>query len=54
MWPVKRVIAGPFVKLIEGARFETQSMPLPEMVQMVIELSTLKRITRQKKKALTA
>jgi DNA helicase-2/ATP-dependent DNA helicase PcrA len=31
-----------FIKLIEGARFETQYLPLPEMVQIVIELSTLK------------
>ena len=30
-----------FVKLIEGARFETQNLPLPEMVQVVLELSTL-------------
>jgi DNA helicase-2/ATP-dependent DNA helicase PcrA len=32
---------GNFVKLIEGARFETQSLPLPEMVQVVLDLSTL-------------
>ncbi len=30
-----------FVKLIEGARFETQMMPLPELVQRVLEMSTL-------------
>lgn len=30
-----------FVKLIEGARFETQNLPLPEMVQVVLDLSTL-------------
>lgn len=30
-----------FVRLIEGARFETQHLPLPEMVQVVLELSTL-------------
>lgn len=32
---------GNFVKLIEGARFETQNLPLPEMVQVVLDLSTL-------------
>lgn len=32
---------GNFVKLIESARFETQRLPLPEMVQIVLELSTL-------------
>lgn len=32
---------GAFVKLIEGARFETQQLPLPEMVQVVLERSTL-------------
>ncbi len=32
---------GGFVKLIEGARFETQNLPLPEMVQVVLDLSTL-------------
>ena len=30
-----------FVKLIEGARFETQNLPLPEMVKIVLDLSTL-------------
>jgi len=30
-----------FVKLIEGARFETQQLPLPEMVQIVLEVSSL-------------
>ncbi len=30
-----------FVRLIEGARFETAHLPLPEMVQVVLELSTL-------------
>ena len=30
-----------FVKLIEGARFETQRMPLPGLVQRVLEMSTL-------------
>lgn len=30
-----------FVRLIEGARFETQHLPLPEMVQVVLDLSTL-------------
>lgn len=32
---------GGFVKLIEGVRFETQQLPLPEMVKIVIEASTL-------------
>ncbi|MES2130348.1 MAG: UvrD-helicase domain-containing protein [Pseudomonadota bacterium] len=32
---------GGFVKLIEGVRFETQQMPLPEMVRVVLESSTL-------------
>ncbi|MBC3885512.1 UvrD-helicase domain-containing protein [Undibacterium griseum] len=30
-----------FVRLIESARFETQNLPLPEMVQVVLDLSTL-------------
>ena len=30
-----------FIKLIEGARFETQHLPLPEMVQIVLEASGL-------------
>lgn len=34
-------VLGSFVKLIEGARFETQQLPLPEMVQVVLERSTL-------------
>jgi DNA helicase-2/ATP-dependent DNA helicase PcrA len=32
---------GAFVKLIEGVRFETQQLPLPEMVKIVIDASTL-------------
>jgi DNA helicase-2/ATP-dependent DNA helicase PcrA len=32
---------GSFVKLIEGVRFETQQLPLPEMVRIVIDSSTL-------------
>jgi DNA helicase-2/ATP-dependent DNA helicase PcrA len=32
---------GAFVKLIEGARFEAQHLPLPEMVQVVLDASTL-------------
>ncbi len=32
---------GAFVKLIEGLRFETQQLPLPEMVQVMIEKSGL-------------
>src|SRR5690606_20769690 len=30
-----------FVRLIEGARFETQSMPLQDMVQRVLDMSGL-------------
>ena len=32
---------GAFVKLIEGARFETQNLPLQEMVQVVLDASGL-------------
>jgi DNA helicase II / ATP-dependent DNA helicase PcrA len=32
---------GSFVKLIEAMRFETQQLPLPEMVQVMLEKSTL-------------
>jgi DNA helicase-2/ATP-dependent DNA helicase PcrA len=32
---------GGFVKLIEGARFETQHLPLPKMVQIVLDASGL-------------
>ena len=32
---------GSFVKLIESTRFETQQLPLPELVQIVLERSTL-------------
>ncbi|MDN4037541.1 UvrD-helicase domain-containing protein [Massilia sp. YIM B02443] len=32
---------GGFVKLIESARFETQQLPLPELVRVVLERSTL-------------
>jgi DNA helicase-2/ATP-dependent DNA helicase PcrA len=32
---------GAFVRIIEGARFETQNLPLPEMVQVVLEASGL-------------
>ncbi|QAU35739.1 UvrD-helicase domain-containing protein [Janthinobacterium sp. 17J80-10] len=32
---------GAFVKLIEGARFETQNLPLQEMVQVVLDMSGL-------------
>ena len=32
---------GGFIKLIEAARFETQNLPLPEMVQIVLEKSNL-------------
>ncbi|TXF96338.1 UvrD-helicase domain-containing protein [Massilia arenae] len=34
-------VLGGFVKLIEGARFETQQLPLPELVRVVLERSTL-------------
>ncbi|MES2299824.1 MAG: UvrD-helicase domain-containing protein [Pseudomonadota bacterium] len=34
---------GAFVKLIEGARFETQQLALPEMVQVVLDASGLIR-----------
>jgi DNA helicase-2/ATP-dependent DNA helicase PcrA len=34
---------GAFVKMIEGARFETQHLPLPEMVQIVLDVSGLIR-----------
>jgi DNA helicase-2/ATP-dependent DNA helicase PcrA len=34
-------VLGNFVKLIESARFESQQMPLPEMVRLVLERSTL-------------
>ncbi|MFZ4528896.1 MAG: UvrD-helicase domain-containing protein [Undibacterium curvum] len=30
-----------FVRLIEGARFETQNLPLPEMVRVVLDMSQL-------------
>ncbi|CAN5153297.1 UvrD-helicase domain-containing protein [soil metagenome] len=30
-----------FVKMIEGTRFETQQLPLPEMVKVVLDTSTL-------------
>jgi DNA helicase-2/ATP-dependent DNA helicase PcrA len=32
---------GAFVRMIEGARFETQHLPLPEMVQIVLDMSGL-------------
>jgi DNA helicase II / ATP-dependent DNA helicase PcrA len=32
---------GAFVKLVEGARFETQQLALPEMVRVVLEMSGL-------------
>jgi len=34
-------VLGGFVKLVEGARFETQQLPLPEMVGVVLERSGL-------------
>jgi DNA helicase-2/ATP-dependent DNA helicase PcrA len=34
-------VLGNFVKLVEGARFETQQLPLPEMVRVVLEVSGL-------------
>jgi DNA helicase-2/ATP-dependent DNA helicase PcrA len=46
---------GGFVKLIEGARFETQQLALPEMVRVVLERSNLlDALRRTKKKAPTA
>jgi hypothetical protein len=44
---------GSFVKLIEGMRFETQQLPLPEMVQVMLEKSTLILHYQGEKKALT-
>jgi DNA helicase II / ATP-dependent DNA helicase PcrA len=32
---------GAFVKLVEGMRFETQNLPLQEMVQVMLEMSSL-------------
>ncbi|OGB20435.1 MAG: DNA helicase II [Burkholderiales bacterium RIFCSPLOWO2_02_FULL_57_36] len=32
---------GAFIKMIEGARFETQQLPLPEMVKVVLDMSGL-------------
>jgi len=32
---------GGFVKLVEGMRFETQNLPLQEMVQVMLDMSTL-------------
>lgn len=40
---------GAFVKLIEGARFETQNLPLPEMVQVVLDASGLMTHYRNEK-----
>ncbi len=34
-------VLGSFVKLIEGLRFETQQLPLPEMVQVMLDKSGL-------------
>lgn len=34
-------VLGSFVKLIEGLRFETERLPLPEMVQITLDKSTL-------------
>jgi DNA helicase-2/ATP-dependent DNA helicase PcrA len=38
-----------FIKLIEGARFETQHLPLPEMVKVVLDLSGLMTHYRNEK-----
>jgi DNA helicase-2/ATP-dependent DNA helicase PcrA len=38
---------GGFVKLIEGARFETQNLSLPEMVQVVLDLNPLSKRKRR-------
>lgn len=40
---------GGFVKLIEGARFETQQLPLPEMVSVVLERSGLIEFYKKEK-----
>jgi len=40
---------GAFVKLIEGARFETQQLPLPEMVSVVLERSGLIEFYKKEK-----
>jgi DNA helicase-2/ATP-dependent DNA helicase PcrA len=34
-------VLGSFIKLIEGLRFETERLPLPEMVQVTLDKSTL-------------
>ena len=38
-----------FVKLVEGARFETQQLPLPEMVSVVLERSGLIEFYKKEK-----
>jgi DNA helicase-2/ATP-dependent DNA helicase PcrA len=40
---------GAFVKLIEGVRFETQHLPLPEMTRVVLEMSGLTAHYRNEK-----
>lgn len=40
---------GGFVRLIEGARFETQQLPLPEMVSVVLERSGLIEFYKKEK-----
>jgi len=40
---------GGFVKLVEGARFETQQLPLPEMVSVVLERSGLLEFYKKEK-----
>lgn len=40
---------GAFVKLVEGARFETQQLPLPEMVSVVLERSGLIEFYKKEK-----
>ncbi|MEO6917901.1 MAG: UvrD-helicase domain-containing protein [Collimonas sp.] len=40
---------GSFLKLIEGGRFETQQLPLPEMVQIVLDMSGLMQHYRNEK-----
>ncbi|WP_019139536.1 UvrD-helicase domain-containing protein [Noviherbaspirillum massiliense] len=42
-------VLGAFVKLIEGMRFETQQLPLQEMVQVVLEMSGLMEHYRNEK-----
>ncbi|MQR01426.1 UvrD-helicase domain-containing protein [Glaciimonas soli] len=42
-------VLGAFTKLIEAARFETQQLPLPEMVQIMLDMSGLMEHYRTEK-----